>query len=133
MKVVLDTNVIISALIFGGKPDQILTILEETILFVAISSPILKAELMETLDQKFRFIPEKIKQTELYFDENFGLVYPNEDLKIVRDEDDNRVLEAVVEGKCQYIITGDRDLLDLNEFKGIKIVTPAQFLEIVSA
>ncbi len=46
----------------------------------------------------------------------------------VRDRDDNRVLEAAVEGDCDFIITGDRDLLELCKYKKIKIITPAQFL-----
>ncbi|HEX8932007.1 MAG TPA: putative toxin-antitoxin system toxin component, PIN family [Patescibacteria group bacterium] len=48
---------------------------------------------------------------------------------MVRDIDDNRVLEAAVEGKCQYIITGDADLLDLKIFQSIKIITAEDFLK----
>ena len=49
-------------------------------------------------------------------------------INAVRDDDDNRVLEAAVEGKCEYVVTGDEDLLSLQNYGGIKIITPAEFL-----
>lgn len=56
----------------------------------------------------------------------------------IRDEDDNRVLEAAIEGKCNFIVTGDKDLLELGKYKRslrlrlkkIQILTPAQFLDL---
>ncbi|RLE06552.1 hypothetical protein DRZ78_04515, partial [Candidatus Aerophobetes bacterium] len=52
---------------------------------------------------------------------------------IKQKEDDNRILECGVEGKAQYIISGDkRHLLPLKEYQGIKIISPAQFLKIIS-
>ncbi|MBI2040465.1 putative toxin-antitoxin system toxin component, PIN family [Candidatus Microgenomates bacterium] len=53
---------------------------------------------------------------------------PHETLHILRDEDDNRVLEAAREGNCDFIVTGDQDLLDLGKYKKIKILTSEEFL-----
>ena len=47
---------------------------------------------------------------------------------VIRDQDDNRVLEAAIEGNCSHIITGDKGLLDIVTFKDITILTPDDFL-----
>jgi putative PIN family toxin of toxin-antitoxin system len=60
-------------------------------------------------------------------------VRPGERLEVVRDETDNRVLEAAVAGKVEYIVSGDADLLSLSAYAGIEIVTPARFAAILAA
>lgn len=126
-RIVLDTNILISALVYGGKPEQIYNlVLDKQI--VAIISPILLSESTEILIKKFKFELGRIKQLEKITKNNFAMVNPSKIITLVRDEDDNRVLEAALEGKCSYIITGDRDLLDLKIFKNIKILTPDVFL-----
>lgn len=127
LKVVLDTNVLISALIYGGKPEQIYNlVLEKQI--IAITSNILIAELLETLIKKFNFEQRRIEQLERIIKKHFIVVHPKEIIKVVRDEDDNRALEAAKEGNCGVIATGDRDLLDLGNFEDIEILTPEEFL-----
>lgn len=127
LKVILDTNILISAIAFGGNPRQVLNlVLDEKM--NAIISPILLAELQEIINKKFVL---KVAAFELLLDsikDIFQIVHPNKILKVVRDEDDNRVLEAAIEGKCDYIITGDKDLLELGSFKNIEILTADQFL-----
>jgi putative PIN family toxin of toxin-antitoxin system len=59
------------------------------------------------------------------------IVTTSERVDAVRDPDDNRVLEAAVAGEAEYIVTGDRDLLDLGSCEGIRIVTPAAFVELL--
>ena len=63
---------------------------------------------------------------------DFEVVNPRNSLKVARDDDDNRVLEAAITGKCEYIVTGDEDLLSLKKYKNIKILTPAEFFDLVS-
>jgi uncharacterized protein len=129
-RVTLDTNVLVSALVFGGKPEQVYNlVLEKQI--VAITSTILLAELLEILSKKFDFELLRIEQLEKVIKRHFKIVYPSNTIKVVRDEDDNRVLEAAVAGKCQFIITGDKDLLDLKVYQGIKIMTADQFLNLL--
>ncbi len=137
-KVILDTNILISALIYGGKPEQIYNLVLEKRITAAISS-ILLVELTETLIKKFRFDLIRIVQLEKIIRKHFKIVHPNKTINIVGDEDDNRVLEAAIEGKCSYIVTGDQELLDLGSFKGmskalsdeIKLLTADQFLSIL--
>ncbi|MBI2621174.1 MAG: putative toxin-antitoxin system toxin component, PIN family [Candidatus Levybacteria bacterium] len=127
-KAVLDTNVIISALVFGGKPEQVYSlILEKQI--IGISSPVLLAELTETLTKKFNFELIRVKQLEKIIKKHFKIIHPDEIIYILEDEDDNRVLEAAIEGKSGFIVTGDSDLLTLKTFRQIEILTPDDFLK----
>src|SRR3989344_5499164 len=129
-KVVIDTNILVSALIYGGKPQQIVDLVFDKRIF-AVASPILLAELTETLIKKFKFDSIRIKQLEKITRKNLQVVHPNKTIQILIDEDDNRVLEAADEGNCDYIVTGDNDLLILGKYKNIKIVTADEFLSIV--
>ena len=64
--------------------------------------------------------------------ENSLLVEPEEEINIVKDDvSDNKFVEAAVTGKADYIITQDNHLLRIKEFRGIKILTPKEFLDIV--
>ena len=129
-KVVLDTNLIISALIFGGKPQQVYNlVLEKQI--IGTTSPILLAELTEVLTKKFNFELIRVEQLEKIIKKHFKMVNPKQTIKILQDIDDNRVLEAAIEGKCSYIVTGDSDLLTLKTFQKTKILTPNDFLKII--
>lgn len=128
MKIVLDTNILIFTFIFGGKPRQILSLVLEGKI-QAFISPILIAEFFDVVNKKFNLSDEELTLTRNHIENKFIIVQPKRDIKIARDDDDNRVLEAALEGKCSYIITGDKDLLDLKIYKNIKIVTPDIFLE----
>lgn len=127
LKAVLDTNILISALVYGGKPEQVYNlVLEKQI--IAVTSNILLAELLEHLIKSFHFEQGRIEQLERIFKKHFIVVHPKKIIKVIRDEDDDRVLEAAVEGNCDYIVTGDKDLLESKFYKSIKIVTPEEFL-----
>lgn len=130
VKIVIDTNILVSAIVFRGKPWQILDLaLDEFI--EAVISPTLISELVEILSKKFLLPKEEINSITEDIDDSFTQVYPSKTLNIARDKDDNRVLESAVEGKCQYIVTGDKDLLDLGTFRKVKIVTAQQFLQAI--
>jgi len=126
-KIVLDTNILISALIYGGKPEKIYNLVLDKQL-ISVTSPILLSELTEILIKKFKFELSRIKRLEKIIKNNFIIVNPSKIISLLKDDDDNRVLEAAIEGKCTYIVTGDSDLLDLVNFKNIKIATPDVFL-----
>lgn len=128
LKVVLDTNVLISSIIFGGKPKQVVKlVLEKQI--QGVTSKVLLAELSEVLTKKFHFDQAKINLLEKKIKKAFILTQPSETINILKDEPDNRVLEAAAESDCDYIVTGDTELLTLGNFNGIEIVTTAKFLE----
>jgi putative PIN family toxin of toxin-antitoxin system len=127
VKVILDTNIIISGIGFGGKPRQILHLILDNKI-KAVTSPILLAELEDVIEKKFPKLAYSFELSNKQIKGKFKIVKPKKSLLTARDDDDNRVLEAAIEGECSYIITGDRDLLDLATFKNIKIVTPDVFL-----
>lgn len=112
----------------AGNPQKVLILgLDKKIQI--ITSPVLQAELVDIITKKFPLSLDDMHLLTKEMQEKFTIVHPHIILDLVRDIDDNRVLEAAVEGGCDFIITGDQDLLDLGKYKKIKIVTPAQFLE----
>lgn len=127
VKVVLDTNILISALGFGGKPRKILNLMIDKKLKV-VSSRILFAEFEDVVAKKFPQLANELDRIDKLLKKHVKFVKPRVSVHILQDEPDNRVLEAAIEGNCEYIITGDNDLLDLKQFKNIQIVKPEDFL-----
>ena len=130
IRVILDTNIIVSAIGFRGKPRSILQkVLDKQIR--SYSSSVLLAELEDVINKKFPDLTDNFERFNRQVRKKIKIVKPSKSLHIVKDEDDNRVLEAAVEAKCDYIVTGDKVLLGLGNFKEIKIVTADQFLRLV--
>src|SRR3989339_971794 len=117
-RIVIDTNVIISALVFGGNSKIIIEKLIKRE-FIAYTSPQLISELLEILLQKFNFSDEMIKKVEVQINSLSHVVYPTVEINIARDRDDNRVLEVAEESESSIIVTGDKDLLSLKVYKNI--------------
>lgn len=132
VKVVLDTNILISGLGFRGKPRRILDLaLDTTDQVLAITSPILLAELEDVITKKFPRLIDQVRPINRKIRKRFKIVRPEKTIRILND-DDNRVLEAAIEGKCDFIVTGDKELLELRSYKRIKIVTVDQFLNLIT-
>ena len=129
-KVILDTNIIISALGIHGKPREILSLILDNQIQGVISS-VLLAELEDVVNKKFPLLSSDLEKTKKQIRKKFKMVNPKQTVKILQDIDDNRVLEAAMTGKCSYIVTGDSDLLILKTFHQIKILTPNDFLRII--
>jgi putative PIN family toxin of toxin-antitoxin system len=130
LRIVIDANVIISSLVFGGKPEKFIkTIIAEKI--NVYTSPQLVSEILDVLRKKFHFSEEKIEKLERDILEISRIVYPVKKILAVRDIADNKVLEAAVEGKCSVIVTGDKDLLSLKKYKNIQILTASEFLDLM--
>ena len=133
LKVVLDTNVLISAVLFGGNPRKILYRVIRGNIKLCISEQIID-ELKRVLKRpKFGFSPEIIQLivNELIMLSEF--IIPRIKIDVIQvDPEDNKILECATEGGANYIITGDIHLLELQSFKEIKIVNPAKFIEEVS-
>lgn len=131
IRVVLDTNILVSAIVFGGTPKKILNMVLGDKL-VGVTSVSLMAELSEVVHKKFPFRDADLEYLEEQMRVDFEIVRPRKILKVVRDIDDNMVLEGAVAGECDFVVTGDKDLLDLGNYKGIRILMPAEFLEKLS-
>lgn len=130
LRVVLDTNVLISAILFGGKPRQILEKAIRGKIRLCLSEPILE-ELKGVLQRsKFDYSPEMIQFILTELVGIADLVNPSETLSVVLDDpEDNRILECAVEAKANYIISGDFHLLRLNRYRNIEVVNAFAFLE----
>lgn len=129
IRVVLDTNVYISALMFGGLPGFLFDLaLSQS--FLPVISPALLDELDEKLQSKFEVSAEDAAIVRTKLQSVAEIVRPDLILHVIKeDPDDNRVLECAVKGKADYVVTGDRHLLKLGAHEGIPIVTVRQFLE----
>lgn len=127
-RLVIDTNVLVSAIIYKGKPREVFDLAIEDKIKPVISEPLF-AELMEVLTKKFVLSEETLDLVESEIKDIFTVVHPTKTINVLDDKDDNRVLEAALEGNCDLIITGDKQMLRLGEFKGIRIITVSQFLE----
>jgi putative PIN family toxin of toxin-antitoxin system len=129
VKVVLDTNVLISAIMFGGKSREILEMGISGKIKISLSQDILKELAGILVDRKFRAPIAFVQQTIHELFEISELVIVREKINAVKnDPDDNRILECAVSAKADYIVSGDNDLLSLGHFRKIKILSPSDFL-----
>jgi putative PIN family toxin of toxin-antitoxin system len=132
MRVVIDTNIWISYLL-GGLLQRIDEKIISKEVKVVVSDEMLK-ELSEVLSRpRFRniFTAERIKELFSLLDSYAIVVSPSQKVSACRDEKDNFLLEVALEGKADYLITGDEDLLVLNPFQNTKILRPKDFEEIL--
>ena len=138
MRAVLDTNVLVSALLSAGSPPDAITRGGYEGEFQLISSAPLVSELQNVLTR--RRIQDRLGWSDpevagfiTYFSEQAIMVQPQSQLAVITsDPADNRVLEAALEGKADYVVSGDRHLLDLRAYGGIRIVTPAVFAAVLA-
>ncbi|MDO9537864.1 MAG: putative toxin-antitoxin system toxin component, PIN family [Thermoplasmata archaeon] len=130
MKVVLDTNQLVSAFFWNGNEREVLEKCRTKELDLLISPEIL-GELDAVLERKFS-VPED-KRAE--YSKNIilvsRLVFPNKMIDAIKtDLTDNRILECAVDGEADYIVSGDKHLLGLKEYEGIKILKAKEFLSV---
>ena len=128
MRIVIDTNVIASAVFFGGKPYQLLHYIMEGRVVVVASKEIVDEyeEIVLRLKRKYPEIKTKIPLPELLA--RFELIRVSSDIRVSRDPDDDKFISCAVDGKCLYIVSGDDDLLTIGNFRDIEILTVADFL-----
>jgi uncharacterized protein len=128
-RVVADTNIYISALMFGGLPGVLLDLgLMQA--FRLVISPALLDELKDKLRVKFGVLAQDAAAIRVKLESAGDLIDPAIVLDVVTDDpDDNRVLECAVAGRADYIVSGDRHLLKLKEHAGIPILTARKFLD----
>jgi uncharacterized protein len=129
-RAVLDTNVIVSGLGWRGAPAAILDAVGDGRLVLVTSAPLL-AELRRVLaySKLAKVVGDAAGLADI-IEASSVVVEPDRVLAVVNDESDNRVLEAAA-AAADYIVSGDKDLLDLGSFEGIPIVTAAQFVPAV--
>ena len=128
MRVVFDTNIFISALIFPGSQAEkaIHRIIGEDSL---ILSPAILKEVLAVLARKFSRDREELAKVAVTLAGLALMVSPETRIDILQDEPDNRILECAVAGGADLIVTGDKAMLELREFEGIRIVSLRDYLQ----
>lgn len=129
MKIVIDTNVLISGVFFGGFPRKILTsIVNQKIIACATTEIINEYEeiVQEMIDRKQGHINKSILSPLIRVME---IINPISHIEVCRDPDDNKFLECAKDSNALYIVSGDKDLLVIKEYENIQIVTAKDFYE----
>ena len=128
MKVVFDTNILVSALVFpGGRGEAALRRIIEERDQLVLSKPILD-ELLGILGRKFSHDAEERAHIAVFLSELAQYVKPRRRLHVVTDEPDNRILECALTGQAKAIVTGDHALLALGEYHGVRIISLREYL-----
>jgi len=131
-KIVFDTNVLVSSIFWeNGAPHEVVAKAQEQKVQNHTSLELLR-ELEDILLHKFKQ-PEDIVKRQLDLVRAFSfIIEPMTRIFAVKDDpDDNMVLECAVSCNADYIISGDSHLLSLKEYKGIKVLSSREFLEII--
>jgi len=128
MKVVFDTNILVSALVFpGGRAEAALLRIIEEHDQLLLSKPILD-ELLGVLARKFSRDAEELARIAVFLSELALTVRPRQKLRVVVDDPDNRVLECALAGRADAIVTGDSALLELGAFRGVRVISLRAYL-----
>lgn len=129
MKIIFDTNVLISSLLFSGFSTKVYDFC--TTRYNLITSDWLLDELEEKLTGKFKLSDQQATIYLSLLRERMAVIHPFNDLpEACRDPDDNHVLQLAEYMQVDYIVTGDKDLLVLESYQNTKIVSPRQFYEL---
>lgn len=125
MRIVFDTNLLISAVFYGGKPLELLNLVKQGQVAVIVTTDIL----YEYRSSLFNFSKNEAIAAEwhAYFREFGILVQVTRKFDICRDADDNKFLNAAHAGKADFIVSGDKDLREVKGFH-IPVSTVAAFL-----
>lgn len=129
MKIVIDTNVLISGVFFGGFPRKILSSIIGR-MFTACAT-------VEIIDEYEEIIQEMIDRKQGHINKNIltpliramEIIEPISDVKISRDPDDDKFINCAKDARALYIVSGDKDLLVLEQYENIQIITAKEFCE----
>ena len=128
MRVVFDTNILVSALVFpGGRGDAALRRIIAGTDQLVMSRAILD-EFLDVLSRKFARDAEELAHVAVFVSELAMVVAARRRLRVVQDDRDNRILECAIAGRAEAIVTGDKALLALKNFRNIPVVTLRTYL-----
>lgn len=137
MRIVLDANVWLSGLFWGGEARKIILLAEQK-KFILLTSKEIISEITNVLQKEAKFTRflkdrekniEDVARTTLFISE---LIEVKSKIDFIKDDpSDNKILEAALDGRAKYIVSYDNHLLRLREFQGIKIIIPQEFLKII--
>ncbi len=129
MKIVIDTNVLISGVFFGGFPRKILS--------AVVGQKISACATAEIINEYEEIVQEMISKKQGYINrailspliKAMEIIEPVTRVEICRDPDDNKSLECAKDSHALYIVSGDKDLLVIERYENVQIVTVRDFCE----
>lgn len=128
MRVVFDTNILVSALTLpGGRADSALRRIVRGEDSLAVSRSIID-ELLSVLARKFSYDREALSRVAVFLADLGEIVEPKQSFRILADEPDNRILECADAAGADLVVTGDRAMLAEANFRGIRIVSLREYL-----
>ena len=131
VKVVVDINVLVSALLFGGKPGKLIPLWQRGTMKPLASKEIIEEYLRVLTYPKFKLAEEDINF--LLYQEilpYFDVIDVEPGPRIIKkDPEDDKFIRCALAGKAKWIISGDRHLLALKTYQIVKILTPSDFLQ----
>ncbi len=129
LRVVVDTNVYISAIFWGGKPRHVIDLSRDGKIQIFISEDI-EQEILDKLMTKFGLNSDDTGRVMADFSTFTKLVKVSRPVHVVKDDpDDDKFIECAVECGAEFIISGDKHLLEMKKYKGIDIMNAATFLK----
>ena len=132
MKIVVDTNVLVSGVFFGGMPSRVLAAWRDGKYELVVSPEILEEyrRVGEHLEAQFAgvslapFLALLVMRAEI-------VEAPDLPQQVSRDQDDDKFIACAIAAECDYVVSGDKDLLEVSGYRGVDIVTPREFLDSV--
>ena len=129
MRIVIDTNVFISALFFDGMPEKVI----DLVLSGAVTA-VITHEIFQEYEDTLHDMIQKARSKDFRFSfsdllERLLVVEPQATKLICRDPDDDKFIDCALSASCDYIVSGDKDLLVLKSYENIKILTVREFLD----
>ena len=129
MRIVIDTNVLVSGVFFGGFPRKILS--------SVVSQKITACATTEIVNEYQEIVQEMIARKQGHIDKAIltplinamEIIEPITHVEICRDPDDNKFLECAKDSHALYIVSGDKNLLVIEEYENIQIMTAKDFYE----
>ncbi|GHU06101.1 PIN domain-containing protein [Spirochaetia bacterium] len=127
MRIVIDTNILISAIFFDGLPEKLIDLVLSDTVAAIISEDILREYEVTVQD-----MIQKLHAAEFHFSlatllEHLIVVAPQSQIEICRDPDDDKFINCAVDTGCEYIVSGDKDLLVLKNYGKVQILTVREF------
>jgi uncharacterized protein len=130
LKVVFDTNIFVSALVLpGSQASAAVARIIDGVDKLVISKAIVD-ELLGVLARKFSKDADELARVAVFLTELAEVAHPRRKLRVLADEPDNRILECALTGDADAIVTGDGAMLELETFRGIRVISLRDYLDL---